>query len=172
MNYNTWTFWALFGIIILPYWWLKHRQQNRLLLVASYLFYGFWDYRFLFLILVSTVIDYIGGLGVAGVMLPKRRLRNLGALLMGSSLLLCSNVRYGDLWQGVHAADLPKILTALPHRLSDGSARTTLAGISRSRPRICLRSSSSRAWSSRSPRASSWSTIRRAIASTASRTVI
>ncbi len=119
MNYNTWTFWALFGIIILPYWWLKHRQQNRLLLVASYLFYGFWDYRFLFLILVSTVIDYIGGLGVAGVMLPKRRLRNLGALLMGSSLLLCSNVRYGDLWQGVHAADLPKILTALPHRLSD-----------------------------------------------------
>ena len=36
-------------------------------LVASYVFYGFWDYRFLFLILLSTIIDFIGGLGCGGL---------------------------------------------------------------------------------------------------------
>jgi len=35
--------------------------QNILLLVASYLFYSFWDYRFLTLIVISTVVDYTIG---------------------------------------------------------------------------------------------------------------
>ena len=37
---------------------LKHRQQNLFLLAASYLFYGSWDWRFLSLIFMSTVVDY------------------------------------------------------------------------------------------------------------------
>jgi alginate O-acetyltransferase complex protein AlgI len=86
MNYTSWVFWALFAVVFLPYWRLKHRHQNTLLLVASYLFYGFWDYRFLFLILISTVIDYIGGLGVAGKRLSRNSLLTLAALLIGSSL--------------------------------------------------------------------------------------
>ncbi|MEZ6120861.1 MAG: MBOAT family O-acyltransferase [Pirellulaceae bacterium] len=36
-----------------------------MLLVASYVFYGFWDWRFLGLILLSTVVDYAAGLGIA-----------------------------------------------------------------------------------------------------------
>lgn len=37
---------------------LTHQNQNRFLLVASYVFYGWWDYRFLTLILFSTIVDY------------------------------------------------------------------------------------------------------------------
>ena len=38
---------------------LPHRGQNRMLLVASYVFYGAWDWRFLSLIIASTVTDYL-----------------------------------------------------------------------------------------------------------------
>jgi alginate O-acetyltransferase complex protein AlgI len=89
MNYNSYAFWALFAAVFALYWRLDHKKQNRLLLGASYVFYGTWDYRFLFLILLSTVIDFVGGLGVAGVRLPRGRLRALGALLVASALLLC-----------------------------------------------------------------------------------
>jgi len=43
---------------------LNHKWQNRMLLVASYVFYGSWDWRFLSLIVISTVIDYICGLKI------------------------------------------------------------------------------------------------------------
>src|SRR5437879_3853939 len=101
MNYNSWTFWLLFALVFVRYWQLDHRRQNRLLLVASYIFYGFWDYRFLFLILISTVIDFIGGLGVAGVRLAPARLRNLGLLIIGSAVLLCTPIDYRGLYQGL-----------------------------------------------------------------------
>jgi len=39
--------------------------QNLLLLAASYLFYGWWDWRFLFLIALSSFIDYSVGIGLA-----------------------------------------------------------------------------------------------------------
>lgn len=44
----------------------KTRWQNILLLVSSYIFYGWWDWRFLFLIFFSTCIDF-----VVGILLPK-----------------------------------------------------------------------------------------------------
>ena len=43
---------------------LPHRWQNRMLLIASYIFYGAWDWRFLSLILISTIIDYCVGLSL------------------------------------------------------------------------------------------------------------
>jgi len=40
------------------------KQQNVLILVGSYVFYGWWDWRFLFLILLSTIVDYFVGLKI------------------------------------------------------------------------------------------------------------
>lgn len=97
MNYSSWVFWLFFAALVIPYWRLSHRRQNRLLLLASYGFYSFWDFRFLYLILASTVVDFIGGLGVAGVQLPRAKLAGLGALLVGSALLLCSNIHYDQI---------------------------------------------------------------------------
>jgi alginate O-acetyltransferase complex protein AlgI len=91
MNYNQLAFWLLFLSVLIPYWRLSHRGQNTLLLIASYIFYGFWDYRFLFLILLSTVIDFVGGLGVAGIKLAPKKLMNLGAVVIAASLLFCTD---------------------------------------------------------------------------------
>ena len=48
-------------IVFLIYWFLVNKNlklQNLFILAASYVFYGWWDWRFLFLILFSTVQDY------------------------------------------------------------------------------------------------------------------
>jgi D-alanyl-lipoteichoic acid acyltransferase DltB (MBOAT superfamily) len=119
MNYNSWSFWLLFAIVIVRYWKLDHRKQNDLLLVASYFFYGFWDYRFTFLILISTVIDFIGGLGVAGVRLPPIRIRRLGVLVTASSLFLCSNIHYRQLIEGLQRLNFSQMLDALPVTISN-----------------------------------------------------
>lgn len=58
MLFNSYIFWFFFVIVILLYRVLPHRLQNRMLLIASYIFYGYWDCRFLSLIFISTVIDY------------------------------------------------------------------------------------------------------------------
>ncbi len=58
MLFNSFTFWIFFLVVIITYKSLPHKGQNRLLLVASYIFYGYWDYRFLTLIFASTVIDF------------------------------------------------------------------------------------------------------------------
>lgn len=57
------------------------KWQNVLLLVASYVFYGWWDYRFLALIALSTIIDYAVGLALNKEVRAKRR-----KLLLGISL--------------------------------------------------------------------------------------
>src|SRR5687767_2646079 len=97
---------------------MGHRGQNRLMLVASYVFYGFWDFRFLFLILISTVIDYIGGLGVAGRQVSRQKLVRLGVGIIGSALLLCSDVQYPALARALLAGDGAAALAALPQKLS------------------------------------------------------
>jgi len=101
MNYNSLTFWAFFAVIYAIYWRVNHRRQNQLLLVASYLFYGSWNYRFLFLILISTAIDYIGGLGVAGKQVSRNSLRKLGAGIVLGGLFLCSGIRYDQVVQSI-----------------------------------------------------------------------
>jgi len=59
MLFNSYTFWAFYIVVFISYWALKHKYQNTLLLIASYVFYGAWDWRFLFLILTSTLIDFV-----------------------------------------------------------------------------------------------------------------
>ena len=62
MLFNSLAF-PFFLIIVLSIYWLcldnKVKYQNILLLIASYIFYGWWDWRFLFLILISSIIDFL-----------------------------------------------------------------------------------------------------------------
>ncbi|MEM7670290.1 MAG: MBOAT family protein, partial [Pseudomonadota bacterium] len=69
-------FWAFFAGVMAAYLVLPHKAQNRMLLVASYVFYGAWDWRFLSLILLSTVVDYVVGLRMSreGAETRRRRL--------------------------------------------------------------------------------------------------
>jgi D-alanyl-lipoteichoic acid acyltransferase DltB (MBOAT superfamily) len=114
LNYNSWTFWILLLAVLVPYWHLTHKQQNRLLLVASYVFYGFWDYRFLMLVLIATCIDFVGGLAVAGVRLPVRTLLGLVSLVIGGAALLCTGIPYAALAEAAWRLDTPAMMAALP----------------------------------------------------------
>lgn len=75
MVFNSFDFLLFFPVVYFLYLVTPHKVQNKILLVASYFFYGYWDYRFLSLIALSTVIDYASSLGIAGhpQSSPKRR---------------------------------------------------------------------------------------------------
>lgn len=62
MNFQSVKFF-IFCLLLFGFYWGLSTQRHRkiLLLVASYTFYSFWDYRFLSLIVVSTIIDFILG---------------------------------------------------------------------------------------------------------------
>jgi len=64
MLFNSFAFALFFPIVLIIYWRLPLRGQNIFLLLASYFFYGYWDWRFLSLIAISTVVDFISGLRI------------------------------------------------------------------------------------------------------------
>jgi alginate O-acetyltransferase complex protein AlgI len=64
MLFNSYTFWIFFAVVLLLYRFLPHQQQNRMLLGASWFFYGYWDWRFLILMIVSTTIDYFAAMAI------------------------------------------------------------------------------------------------------------
>ena len=69
MLFNSLEFAVFLPIVFVIYWALgsdRRNAQNVLLLVASYIFYGWWDYRFLALIAFSSLVDFI-----VGAQLPK-----------------------------------------------------------------------------------------------------
>lgn len=61
MKFNSFEFALFMPLVVLVYWLLPRRGQNRFLLAASYLFYSWWDWRFLSLIMASTCLDYVVG---------------------------------------------------------------------------------------------------------------
>jgi len=64
MFFNSIDFAIFLPIVLVVYWIFKKKihHQNSILLIASYFFYGSWDWRFLSLIFFSAVIDYSIGL--------------------------------------------------------------------------------------------------------------
>jgi alginate O-acetyltransferase complex protein AlgI len=59
MWFNSFSFWLFLAVVLLAYRRLGHLLQNRFLLLASYFFYGCWDWRFLFLIFFTTGFEFI-----------------------------------------------------------------------------------------------------------------
>ncbi|NJM15114.1 MAG: hypothetical protein HC896_06830 [Bacteroidales bacterium] len=69
MLFNSFSFLVYFPIVFLVYWlWLynKPHLNSAFLLVVSYVFYGWWDYRFLSLIFISSITDYLIGYLLVG----------------------------------------------------------------------------------------------------------
>ncbi len=59
MFFNSVPFVAFFAIVYTLYWGVrKHRAQNVVLLLASYVFYAWWDWRFVFLLAGTTLVDF------------------------------------------------------------------------------------------------------------------
>jgi alginate O-acetyltransferase complex protein AlgI len=93
MLFNSWPFWAFAAIVIPLYWLLPFKWQNRMLLVASYFFYGCWNWRYLYLIAGSTVMDYYLGLAVSRAATPRSR-RTLVTISVVVNLLLLGFFKY------------------------------------------------------------------------------
>ena len=67
MLFNSFAFAIFLPIVYLLYWYLSPKKlsaQNSLLLVSSYFFYSCWDWRFLFLLLFSTLLDFLSGIKI------------------------------------------------------------------------------------------------------------
>ncbi len=68
MLFNSLHFAIFLPIVFVIYWLVAGktpRRQNILLLIASYFFYACWDWRFLFLLVFSTMLDYVTGIKIA-----------------------------------------------------------------------------------------------------------
>lgn len=67
MLFNSIDFGIFLPIVFILYWLVANKNlklQNLLIVVASYIFYGWWDWRFLSLIFFSSLVDYFIGLGL------------------------------------------------------------------------------------------------------------
>lgn len=73
MLFNSLVFLGFITIVFLVYPRLRLRGQNIFLLVASYAFYGYWDWRFTFLLFTSTVVDFFVGQKLQASGSPKQR---------------------------------------------------------------------------------------------------
>ncbi|MCW9036410.1 MULTISPECIES: MBOAT family O-acyltransferase [Altibacter] len=85
MLFNSFDFGFFLVIVYALYWSIgthRRKAQNLLLLVSSYVFYGLWDWRFLFLLLGSSLIDYF-----AGQLLQRNTQKSYRKLILWSSLL-------------------------------------------------------------------------------------
>lgn len=73
MLFNSWVFAIFLPLVLLGYYALDRRRQNLYLIAASYFFYGWWDWRFCSLLLISTIVDYAVARGMAGTTSTTRR---------------------------------------------------------------------------------------------------
>lgn len=86
MLFNSIDFAIFLPIVFVLYWFITYKNlkvQNLLIVAASYFFYGWWDWRFLGLILFSTVLDYL-----IGITLGKETNARKRKLLLTTSLLV------------------------------------------------------------------------------------
>ncbi|HWD89043.1 MAG TPA: MBOAT family O-acyltransferase [Mucilaginibacter sp.] len=91
MLFNSLAFVVFFVAVFILYWSVFNRSaklQNILLLASSYLFYAFWDGRFLGLLILSSVLNYILGYYMGKTARPKtkRMLLNIGIITSLGSL--------------------------------------------------------------------------------------
>jgi len=91
---------ALFlPVVFVIYWQLGRRAQNLLLLFASWLFYGLWDWRFLGLMWLTTVVDYLVGRYLADCEDDRKRKRAFG-LSIGLNLVVLGFFKYFNFFIG------------------------------------------------------------------------
>ena len=94
MLFNSVEFLLFLPIVFLAYWAIRDRsRQNLFLIAASYFFYGWWDWRFLILIIISSLVDYILGIKISRSTGQLRR-RNLLLLSLLTNLGILGIFKY------------------------------------------------------------------------------
>ncbi|KAB1067035.1 MBOAT family protein [Tamlana haliotis] len=111
MLFNSFTFFVFFSIVFLCYWFAlkdKTKSQNIFILASSYIFYGWWDWRFLGLIALSTLVDYYLGKLISKELNTIRKKILLAISIIFNVGLLCYFKYYNffidnwvDAWQSI-----------------------------------------------------------------------
>jgi len=86
MLFNSIDFAIFLPIVFILYWFIFNKNlkiQNLLIVAASYIFYGWWDWRFLSLIIFSTIVDY-----TVGLRLSKEDNQNKRVIYLCTSILV------------------------------------------------------------------------------------
>ena len=109
MLFNSVDFIVFLLVVYCTYLVLPFRLQNYMLLAASYIFYGWWDVRFLFLVALSTTVDFWVGLMLEHGKLSRRE-RVLPAAFLCLSAIVFLGTDPGALW---FAAERPLALVHL-----------------------------------------------------------
>jgi D-alanyl-lipoteichoic acid acyltransferase DltB (MBOAT superfamily) len=76
MFFNSFDFAVFLPVVFFLYWFVAGKNlkiQNILIVIASYVFYGWWDWQFLFLIVFSTLTDYLVGVFLSKTEDPRKR---------------------------------------------------------------------------------------------------
>ncbi len=101
MIFNSLAFAAFLPIVLILYYAVPKSWQKMVLLIAGYVFYGCWDIRFLYLISLSTVLDFCTGLMIGnGRMTRYQRLQPTAHLLGFALVFLVFD------WSAVHWSPL------------------------------------------------------------------
>ena len=92
MVFNSLVFAQFFAVVLALYWSLGLRWQNRLLLLAGYVFYGWWNVRFLYLIALSTAMDFTVGVMIGpGRMDRRERVKTSAFLVLAAAGFVLPN---------------------------------------------------------------------------------
>jgi alginate O-acetyltransferase complex protein AlgI len=92
MLFNSINFFIFLGVVYTVYRFLPFRAQNWLLLTAGYVFYGWWDVRFLFLIAFSTAVDFLIGILLADGKVERKTAVTVAVFLTSAAaVFLCPN---------------------------------------------------------------------------------
>ncbi|MBQ9344103.1 MAG: MBOAT family protein [Kiritimatiellae bacterium] len=126
MLFNSLAYFIFLPLVLLLYYPSPRRLQNLILLAASYVFYGWWDWRFCGLLLASTLIAYATGLAMPAAAPPRRR-RAMLVISLVANLGILAFFKYFNFFIG-SAGDL---LAAIGFRPNLPSLRVILpVGIS------------------------------------------
>jgi len=130
MLFNSFQYWIFFLIVAVLFYSMPFRIGKLLLLCASYVFYMWWDPRFIVLILTSTVVDYF--LGIWLEVTTGRRKKLLLAISLVVNLGILGFFKYYDFFAGSLAGllHIPKSSVVLQIVLPVGVSFYSFASLS------------------------------------------
>jgi len=130
MLFNSFEYWIFFVIVAVLFYSVPFRFGKLVLLLASYIFYMWWDPRFIVLILTSTVADYFLGIWLEATSGPRKKVLLATSLVVNLGLL--GFFKYYDFFAGSLAVllHIPKSSIVLQVVLPVGISFYTFASLS------------------------------------------
>ena len=105
MLFNSFEFLVFCPLVFLLYWFVVkgHKWQNLLIVAASYVFYGWWDWRFLGLIALTSLLSYGSGLLIERFTGNRKAQRTVSAANIVFNLAILFIFKYYNFFEGATA---------------------------------------------------------------------